>query len=398
MKDNRLRRIFRYGSVSKEEYDLIRPLVWSRNKRILRITSLLSAGMGAVFLAYSLASRSGTWLPYLILFLGSGAIYLLNRIAGRTAGERFAMAMCYGQMALVCVYAGFLSVQPSNFAIPATSVVVFIALLPMSIDDRPARMYVFMLVESCAYLSVSYLFKDRAAFRLDVMNVATFCAVGMVLYAFICARNIREISQGVRIEKIQRSVISSLAAVVEERDENTGGHINRTGEYVRALIERMKRSDKYSSLPDSYFNNVLLATAMHDVGKIKIPDAILNKPGKLTDVEYEIIKTHPEQGAKIIKRTMKDVEDEDYFDVACNIARSHHERYDGQGYPDGLSGGDIPLEARIMALADVYDALVSERPYKKAFSRGEALRIIREGSGTQFDPDLTELFLEANKE
>ena len=217
----------------------------------------------------------------------------------------------------------------------------------------------------------------------------------MVLYGVICVRNVREIYQGVKVERIQQSIISSLAAVVEERDENTGDHIQRTGDYVKRLIAVMKKKGKYGHISQEYWNNVALAAPMHDIGKIRIPDAILNKPGRLTDEEYAIMKTHAASGGEIIQRTMKDVEEEAYFTVACNIARHHHERYDGKGYPDGLKGEDIPLEARIMALADVYDALVSQRVYKKAFPKEKAVEILREGAGTQFDPALVPLFIDA---
>jgi HD-GYP domain-containing protein (c-di-GMP phosphodiesterase class II) len=144
-----------------------------------------------------------------------------------------------------------------------------------------------------------------------------------------------------------------------------------------------------------FLNNVQLAAPLHDMGKIRIPDAILNKPGRLTDEEYAVMKRHSAYGAEIIEKTLQVIEEEDYYNVAKNIARHHHERWDGKGYPDGLKGGEIPLEARIMALADVYDALLSKRVYKEAFSKEKACEILREGAGTQFDPDLTRLFLKS---
>ena len=156
----------------------------------------------------------------------------------------------------------------------------------------------------------------------------------------------------------------------------------------------MKRHERYAAIPENFYRNVLLAAPMHDVGKIKIPDAILNKPGRLDAQEFELMKKHAAYGAQIIETTMKNAVEEDYFRIAYNIAKHHHERYDGTGYPDGLAGEDIPLEARIMAFADVYDALVSERVYKKAYPRELAIAIIREGVGTQFDPNLAPLFLE----
>ena len=136
------------------------------------------------------------------------------------------------------------------------------------------------------------------------------------------------------------------------------------------------------------------ASPLHDIGKIKVPDRILNKPAKLDKDEYEIIKKHAKYGADIINRTMKTT-DQEYFEIAYNIALSHHERWDGTGYPNGIKCEEIPLEARIMALADVYDALVSERIYKKPFDKEASINIIKEGKGTQFDPRLTDLFIRA---
>ena len=388
-----LKNVFLYGGISRDEFAQVRALVWGRNRRILGITSMLAAIMGALFLVYALAAKPATWPPYFVLLCGSIAVFMLNRLLRKNRGELLSIILCYSQMLLFCVYAGALSVNVSNYAIPATSIVVFISLLPLSIDDRLVRMFSFMLFESAGYLIVSKFMKSPEAFGLDVMNVATFTAVGMVLYAVICTRNIREIYQGVRIERAQQSIITSIATVVEERDESTGAHILRTENYVSALIDEMKKTEKYSGVSGDFFKYVMLAAPMHDIGKVRIPDAILNKPGRLTEEEYEIIKTHAAIGADIITKTMPDIEDEDCFEIARNIAKYHHERYDGKGYPEGLRAEEIPLEARIMALADVYDALVSERVYKKAFTAEEARRIIEDGSGTQFDPSLTELFL-----
>jgi len=396
MKLKSLKDFFLRCSLSEEEYGSVHPLVWERNKRTLGITSVLAASMGLMFLLLNLLTGSGVLLPYLFLFCGSFLICLLLRLtAGKKMAEEFVLLLCYAQMLMVCAYAGILSTQSSNYGIPATSIVVFISLLPLSIDDRPLRMYVVMAAESAAYLAASFLLKSHSAFSLDTLNIGTFFIIGMVLYGVICVRNVREISQSVRVEKIQQSVISSLATVVEERDENTGDHIQRTSDYVRLLAGAMKQDGKYARVSAEFLKNVLLAAPMHDLGKIRIPDAILNKPGRLTDEEYAVMKQHAAFGAEIIQKTLRGIEEEDYYTVAHNVARHHHERWDGKGYPDGLAGESIPLEARMMALADVYDALVSERVYKKAFSREKACAILREGAGTQFDPELTRLFLKS---
>lgn len=395
MKESRVRSFLLYCGIRKEEYNEIHSLIWERNRGILGITSVLAGGMGLLFLILTRFLNSNVWFPYLFLAIGSFIIFLIVKLTKKIKLKpKVVMLLCYIQMVLFCVYAGILSVQESNYAIPATSIVVFIAILPFTIDDRPLRMYFFMIMESSLYLVTSYLFKDPKIFSLDLMNVITFCLVGMGIYSVICVRNIREIFQGKKVDRLQKSIISSLATVVEERDENTGGHIARTENYVLLLTEKMRRLDKYNKYDETFFRNVRLASAMHDIGKIKIPDVILNKPGKLTEEEFEVMKKHANYGADIIEKTMNNVENPDYYHVAYNIAKYHHERYDGTGYPERLSQEGIPLEARIMALADVYDALVSERVYKKPYSKEDAKKIIEDGIGTQFDPILGKLFLE----
>ncbi len=386
--------------ITSDEYDRIKHLVWRRNRKIVRITSMIATIMGFLFFLYTtIIAHGDTWLPYLILCAGSALIFTLAIVKLFPSDAIIPnMLLCYAQMLLLCGYAIVLSVQKSNYNIPATSIVVFAALLPLTIDDRPLRMYLFTLTVTATYLVVSYFLKDHSVFKLDIMNMGTFVVIGGVLYGFICVRNIKEISTGVKVEKIQRDVITALATVVEERDEDTGGHIVRSGDYVYRLIGKMKKLDKFSNIGDDYFRNVVLAAPLHDIGKIKIPDVVLNKPGKLTDKEYEIIKKHSNYGANIVKKTIYSIENKEYADVAYNIAKYHHERWDGKGYPEQLKGEEIPLEARIMALADVYDALISDRAYKKAYSKEVAMKIIEEGSGTQFDPLLASLFIECIKQ
>jgi len=398
---NKIIDFFIRGGVSKEQYALIRPLMWRRNRRILKVTSLLASIMGLALLLFTFfGSHGDTWVPYMLLFAGSSIIFILSITKFIPEKSIYLNSfMCYGEILLICAYSVFLSIVPSNHDIPATSVVVFIALLPLTVDDRPFRMYIFMAIESVTYLITSYYYKSATAFNLDIMNISVFLAIGILLYGFIDARNTKQIATSMKIERIQKGVVTALATVVEERDESTGEHIARTGDYVYRLTNKMKKYPLYENIDKEYFRNVVLAAPLHDIGKIKIPDAILNKPGKLTPEEYEIIKKHAAYGADIIKRTLiYTVDNKEYANIAYNIAKYHHERYDGTGYPEGLKGEEIPLEARIMSLADVYDALTSERVYKKAYSKEKSIGIILEGRGTQFDPILTDLFIEAVKE
>lgn len=203
------------------------------------------------------------------------------------------------------------------------------------------------------------------------------------------------VTKNQRIQNIQKQVILGLANVIESRDANTGEHINRTAQFVSALVTEMRKYPQYKNILDENFlDYITLAAPMHDIGKIKIPDSILLKPGKLTEEEFEIIKTHTTYGGELISKTLDQIEDPRYVQVAYNIAMHHHEKWNGTGYPLGLEKTEIPIEARIMALVDVYDALTSERCYKKAFSPEEAYRIIKNDLGTQFDPIIGRIFLD----
>jgi putative two-component system response regulator len=202
-----------------------------------------------------------------------------------------------------------------------------------------------------------------------------------------------------KIMQLQDAILSTVAELVEFRDDNTGGHIDRTQNYLKLLVEKMTERGLYKEAVEVWDLNLLIQSAqLHDVGKICIPDSILNKPGKLTEDEFEIMKNHAIRGKDAIMRIVKKVDESEFLHQAALIAHTHHERWDGRGYPQGLKEEEIPLHGRLMAIADVYDALISERPYKKAFTHEEAVKIISEGKGTQFDPLLTELFEDIENE
>lgn len=195
--------------------------------------------------------------------------------------------------------------------------------------------------------------------------------------------------------EMQQNVIQTIADIVEARDETTGQHTERTKDYVLQILLKLKECDKYKDcLTDDYIKEVASAAVLHDIGKIKIPDAILKKPARLSNEEYEVIKSHTVEGSNLLDVCYKSIDNESYYEIAKNIALYHHERWDGNGYPQKLSREDIPLEARIMAVADVYDALMSKRPYKEPLDKATALEIMKEGRGTQFDPDIFDCFID----
>jgi len=198
-----------------------------------------------------------------------------------------------------------------------------------------------------------------------------------------------------QLNRLQNSIVSVLANIVESRDKGTGGHIERTSAYIKILINEMKKRGVYADVIAGWDIEKMISSArMHDLGKISITDLIVNKPGKLTDEEYEIMKTHAEEGERIIDKIIAQTGEGEFLRNARLFAGSHHERWDGKGYPNKLKGEEIPLQGRIMAIVDVYDALVSERPYKKAFTDEEAVNIIMENAGTHYDPKIAEVFFE----
>lgn len=198
-------------------------------------------------------------------------------------------------------------------------------------------------------------------------------------------------------QTIQDVSILSLAHLAETRDPETGEHIRRTQGYVQLLAEELRNLPHYSDVLTDYYIELLTKSApLHDIGKVGIPDHVLLKPGRLNDAEWEVMKTHAALGAQAIEQAEREVRHEvDFLRLAKEIAHWHHERWDGTGYPDGLAGDAIPLSARIMALADVFDAVISSRVYKSSISHTRARDIIVDERGKHFDPDVTDAFLRA---
>ena len=194
---------------------------------------------------------------------------------------------------------------------------------------------------------------------------------------------------------IQAVSIRALAHLAETRDNETGAHIQRTQGYVRLLATRLSEHPRFSTtLTNKYIEVLARSAPLHDIGKVGIPDHILLKPGKLTPDEWEIMKTHTILGCDAIALAERDIDTTvEFLQQAKEIVRSHHERWDGKGYPDGLAGDDIPLSARLMTVADVFDALISKRVYKQAIAFSAVREIMAEGRGTQFDPDIIDVFL-----
>jgi putative two-component system response regulator len=210
---------------------------------------------------------------------------------------------------------------------------------------------------------------------------------------FLEAEVSRRTSEVMAIQDVTIMVMASLA---ETRDSETGNHIRRTQHYVRALAEHLRTHPRFTdTLNDHYIEMLFKSAPLHDIGKVGIPDRILLKPGKLTPEEFEVMKTHTTLGRNAIEQAEQQLHMEvPFLKIAKDIALCHQEKWDGSGYPPALRGDAIPVSARLMALADVYDALISRRVYKAPMSHEQAAQIIRQGRGQHFDPDITDAFVD----
>lgn len=248
---------------------------------------------------------------------------------------------------------------------------------------------------------------ENKTYPAEAINNIKVLLIGCQIMTFVLTMTIIVmIMQGNRrkfyhdkVAGMQFSVITTMADIVENRDQNTGGHIKRTAKYVEIIAKRLQKQNAFPDmLTNEYLADIIVAAPLHDIGKIHIPDAILNKPGKLTDEEFDIMKTHTTAGYDVLMQAKKQLGEFEYLNVALDMAEYHHERWDGKGYPNAIKGEEIPLCARIMAVADVFDALTAKRCYKEAMPVEKAYSIIEEESGTHFDPVVAEAFLTSRKE
>ncbi|MEL7551485.1 CHASE2 domain-containing protein [Pseudomonas protegens] len=232
---------------------------------------------------------------------------------------------------------------------------------------------------------------------------APLLVLGLLQALFITARlafHRRQVKHWHKqLEKARQLTIESMAAVAETRDPETGAHIKRTQNYVRAIARRLQHEGHYvDTLTKDYIHLLFLSAPLHDIGKVGVPDAILLKPGPLTDEEWITMRKHPEFGKQIILSTADSLEGDNFLTIASEIAATHHEKWDGTGYPLGLMGQEIPLSGRIMAVADIYDALISRRCYKEPFSHERSITMMRELRGKTFDPLVFDAFIEIEDE
>ena len=323
--------------------------------------------------------------------------------------------LCFFEVVVHQVLAEYFTGAATNFHY----FILLMGLLPFIIFTNQPRASMFLGgISSAAFVVVEvmgprfepiYALDPKTLFAITTVNVSLFVIVVLALITlftlfilFVETAHISEINeqaqkiqiQNARVIEMQNNTIIGMANLVENRDVDTGEHVKRTSAYVKLLAEEAKKTLEYRNvLTDKYIALVVKAAPMHDIGKIVVPDAILKKPGKLTLDEFLQIQRHTIEGARIVHEVLDDNSDPEYVKIAAEIALCHHEKWNGSGYPQQLEGLDIPVCARIMALADVFDALVSMRCYKEPFSCDEAFQIIQDASGKHFDPVLVDCFM-----
>ena len=300
----------------------------------------------------------------LLMLLGIGQIeYVEGAISNYSMG--FPLVVCYG---MVIYYLGLAYYVWKKYKdnLPKRSRVNFLICVPVFVGA----------------ILIQMLVPDALITSLAITSI--------ILVAYCAMEN----AASSELIQYHEEVIYAFADVIEGRDGSTGEHVKRTVAYVRIIVEALKENGIYvESLDNEYMEFLLRAAPMHDFGKIAVSDTVLQKPGRLTEEEYEAIKTHTVKGADMIKTSLASLEEPGYITIAWQVARHHHERWDGAGYPDGLYGEKIPLCARVVAVADVFDAVSQDRCYRPAMSLDESFAIIEQGAGTQFDPLIAEAFL-----
>ena len=264
---------------------------------------------------------------------------------------------------------------------------------------KAAANLAFLFLFGLVAASMTVYFFGKGIHVSPLYPVLTYCSNFSLLSFLNFRREERRLKEKTRLQlRTQEAMLEAIANMTETRDPETGNHIKRTRSYVKALAEHIKNKPAYANVvDDAYIENLFQSAPLHDLGKVGVPDHILLKPEGLTGEEYEEIKKHTHYGKRVIDAAQAKLGDTSFLKFAGEMAISHHEHWDGSGYPQGLKGEEIPLSGRIMAIGDVYDALISGRPYKGGLDHEKAVEMILAGSGTNFDPQLIDAFLEIHR-
>lgn len=362
---------------------------YRRQKRLLEIfivITTLSLAASSIYESYILRLDSFT-LPVFIYITAGAFFILLSRLN-------------FYYIALWGVILFFNTAIYIHFVDSLAAVDLYFLIVPflvVCIHFTLVYLFAYLILINVITLGIIFHFAELGP---DIIRFQFwFLAVSSFLGLLFLYLNQLSVLRHNRLQETLQATIFGLASEAELRDRDTGEHLERTKRYVFLLTSELSKIDKYMPyLTLRYCHDIALAAVLHDVGKVGISDSILLKPGKLNNEEFEIIKQHPVFGAQLIDGLMKRLSFETFFSIARQLALYHHEKWDGSGYPEGLSGESIPLSARIMALCDVYDALRSDRPYKSAMMHDDAVSIIKEMRGKHFDPDIVDIFLKIQDE
>ena len=398
-----------YSGVDKKTYKALSSDIDNTNRKSLYILSFLGLADGLLMSIVTFLNNGAiaTKAVYLSALVYSLLLLVFLRLKKVSQRHFVLVIVSYFSLIATFVYGGVLAFyRPAPNDVLAVTFNVVLVAFPLLFIVPNWIMWLLIILADCGFILCTFFFNSPDVRSINILNAGSFGIVSIVFYTLIAnirisqlAGRLRRYEDARKLVDAQSQMVFALSDVIESRDGETGDHVNRTQRYVENLLSYIRKDPEYRGLlTDDYIFHVVRAAPLHDIGKIKIKDEILNKPGKLTKEEFEQIKLHTVYGAEIIDHTISKISNQDFLPIARNIALYHHEWYDGTGYPEHKKGNDIPFEARVMALADVYDALVSKRCYKEAYPKEEALEIIKEEEGSHFDPKLVGYFIEMMSE
>jgi len=389
--------------------DILQNEILLENKRILRyISALFFFGLTGALVCAIITGDTANYICYLALNI---VLVLLTMLA---VDFKLNIVDAYGDNAILLiesliylsgVVGGTIMCDHQSEIVTFAVLIVFV---PGLFYERKRRKFLLSLTALVAFVILDYISKEYPVFICEVPNIVVLWIIGIVSSTALFKTrlgNLRgkiiEADYNEHLQAENKTLTArymySVEELLKDRDENTGEHVKRTRDIVAILVKEIKK-DNTIGVSEETLDNIVKAAPLHDIGKMSIEDGILKKNGQLSLEEYRSIKEHSEKGAYIIRRLFREFSDRNLAKVAENIAFYHHERYDGTGYPLGLSANQIPIEARIISMADVYDALVSKRCYKEKISFDEAFEMIESGMGSQFDPNLNKYFVAGRAE
>lgn len=407
-----------YSGLSKEDFKRVSKPVAEVNRKSLMFFSIVSGVFWIAGLIIYLLQD--TYIQCRYVYICAFIISMITLLLSTTLVKRYPRLLFPTLMLFnTSLYAAGIGMAICQPDIRTVLMIAIVIIVPSGFIQRTIVNNILQVLSILVLAIVGHFYLVDEVYSFSLMNVTIFAIAGLVIghiinksryqrYVYadsaeklvVMQKNYNDDLQKEvelkteRILALHNQLILGIAMMIEGRDNSTGGHIRRTSKAIEILIEEIRKDDDFG-LSDEFCNNLIKAAPMHDLGKITISDAILCKPGKFTPEEYEVMKTHAAQGAKILHNILAESEDVKFRELAENVAHYHHEHFDGTGYPCGLKGEEIPLEARIMAVVDVYDALVSKRTYKERYSFDKANEIIVSLMGSQFDPRLKKYYQKA---